>query len=257
MKKLILASAILAAFGANLAHAADAADAADAAPAPEHSLSYNVGVASEYRYRGISQSRFQPAYSVGFDYAHNPSGLYLSAWASTIKWIKDGGATDGKYEIDFYGGKKGEIAPDVGYDIGGLYYLYPKNTYGNVPGYSNANTFELYGKINKGPFYLKYSHSLSDLFGFQNSRNSYYIDGGADLPLTEGLVLNLHVGHQKVANLSAADFTDYKVGVTKDFGFVSASAAYIAADSNKAVYYSPNGTNTGKANLVVSLTKTF
>jgi uncharacterized protein (TIGR02001 family) len=252
MKKLILASAILAAFGANFAQAEDSA------PAPEHAFSYNVGVASEYRYRGISQSRFKPAYSVGVDYAHNPSGLYLGAWASTIKWIKDGGATDGKYEIDFYGGKKGEIAPDIGYDIGGLYYLYPKNTYGNVAGpYSNANTFELYGKINKGPFYLKYSHSLSDLFGFQDSRNSYYIDGGADLPLAEGLVLNLHVGRQKVANLSAADFTDYKVGVTKDFGFVSASAAYIAADSNKAVYYSPNGTNTGKATLVVSLTKVF
>jgi uncharacterized protein (TIGR02001 family) len=251
MKKLILASAILAAFGANVAHAEDAA------PAPEHAFSYNAGVASEYRYRGIAQSRFKPAYSVGVDYAHNPSGLYLGAWASTIKWIKDGGATDGKYEIDFYGGKKGEIAPDVGYDIGGLYYLYPKNTLGSVAGFSNANTFELYGKINKGPYYLKYSHSLTDLFGFENSHNSTYIDGGADLPLAEGLVLNLHVGHQKVANLSAANFTDYKVGVTKDFGFVSASAAYIAADTDKAVYYSPNGTNTGKAALVVSLTKAF
>jgi hypothetical protein len=41
------------------------------------------------------------------------------------------------------------------------------------------------------------------------------------------------------------------------FFFVAASAAYIAADTDKAVYYSPNGTNTGKAALVVSLTKAF
>lgn len=252
MKKLILASAILAAFSANVAQAEEAA-----APAPDNVVAYNVGIASEYRYRGVSQSRFKPAYSAGVDYTNNPTGIYLGAWASTIKWIQDGGATDGKYEVDFYGGKRGEIAPDVGYDIGGLYYLYPKNTLGKVSGFSNANTFELYAKINKGPYYVKYSHSLTDLFGFQDSHGSYYLDGGADLPLAEGLVLNLHVGHQKVANLSAADFTDYKVGVTKDFGFVSASAAYIAADTDKAVYYSPNGTNTGKAALVVSLTKAF
>jgi len=159
--------------------------------------------------------------------------------------------------VDFYGGKKGEIAPDVGYDIGGLYYWYPQNTYGDVTGYSNANTFELYAKVNKGPYYLKYSHSLTDLFGWKDSHNSYYLDGGADLPLAEGLVLNLHVGHQKVSGLSGADFTDYKVGLTKDFGFVAASAAYIAADTDKSYYYSPNGTNTGKSTLVVSLTKAF
>jgi uncharacterized protein (TIGR02001 family) len=256
MKKLILASAILAAFNANVAQAEEAAAPA-AEPVPDNVVAYNVGIASEYRYRGVSQSRFKPAYSAGVDYSNNPTGLYLGVWASTIKWIQDGGATDGKYEVDFYGGKKGEIAPDVGYDIGGLYYWYPQNTYGDVTGYSNANTFELYAKVNKGPYYLKYSHSLTDLFGWKDSHNSYYLDGGADLPLAEGLVLNLHVGHQKVSGLSGADFTDYKVGVTKDFGFVSGSAAYIAADTDKAYYYSPNGTNTGKATLVVSLTKAF
>jgi len=256
MKKLILASAILAAFSANVARAEEAAAPA-AEPVPDNVVAYNVGIASEYRYRGVSQSRFKPAYSAGVDYTNNPTGMYLGAWASTIKWIQDGGATEGKYEVDLYGGKRGEIVPDVGYDIGGLYYLYPNNTLANVTGFSNANTFELYAKINKGPYYLKYSHSLTDLFGFQDSHNSYYLDGGADLPLAEGLVLNLHVGHQRVNGMSAADFTDYKVGLTKDFGFVAASAAYIAADTDKAVYYSPNGTNLGKATLVVSLTKAF
>ena len=37
-----------------------------AAPAtPEHSLSFNVGLTSDYRYRGISQSRLKPAVSAG------------------------------------------------------------------------------------------------------------------------------------------------------------------------------------------------
>ena len=71
MKKLILASAILAAFSANVAQAADAA------PAPEHAVSYNMGVTSDYVFRGISQSRNKPAVSGGVDYSHSPTGLYL------------------------------------------------------------------------------------------------------------------------------------------------------------------------------------
>ncbi|MBI3347552.1 MAG: hypothetical protein HY020_10125, partial [Burkholderiales bacterium] len=37
-------------------------------PAPDP-LSFNVGVVSEYRYRGISQSRLKPALQGGIDYA--------------------------------------------------------------------------------------------------------------------------------------------------------------------------------------------
>ena len=264
MKKTILAGAVLAALGVsvNVAFADEAA-----AAKPDNEVAFNVGIASEYRYRGVSQSRFKPAYSAGVDYTNNPTGLYLGAWASTIKWIQDGGATDGKYEVDFYGGKKGEITPDVSYDIGGLYYWYPKNTYGDVTCGTlnctgNANTFELYAKVGTGPYYFKYSHALTDQFGLRglnekDTKGSYYLDAGADLPLQEGLVLNLHVGYQRIKNLSAASFTDYKVGLTKDFGFVTGSVAYIAADTDKDYYYSPNGTNTGKATLVVSLTKAF
>ncbi|MFN0005003.1 MAG: TorF family putative porin, partial [Burkholderiaceae bacterium] len=43
--------------------------AADPAPAPESTLSFNLGVFSEYRYRGISQSAKKPALQGGFDYA--------------------------------------------------------------------------------------------------------------------------------------------------------------------------------------------
>lgn len=269
MKKTILAGAVLAALGAD----ANVALAEEAAAAkPDNEVSFNVGIASEYRYRGVSQSRFKPAYSAGVDYVNNPSGVYLGAWGSTIKWIEDGGATDGNLEVDVYGGKRGELAPDISYDVGGLYYWYPKNTYGKVPCgdlycTSNANTFELYAKVGTGPYYFKYSHSLSDLFGWNtlnggSTANSQYYDAGADFPIADGYIINAHIGYQRVANLSAANFTDYKLGVTKDFGFAVGSAAYVAADTDKAYYVSPSNVNpanknTGKATLLVTLTKTF
>jgi uncharacterized protein (TIGR02001 family) len=266
MKKTILAGALLSALGAH--HGLAAAD--DAASKPDNEVTFKAGILSDYRYRGVTQSRFKPSYTAGVDYVNNPSGIFLGATGYTIKWIEDGGATDGNLEIDVYGGKRGELAPGWQYEVGGLYYWYPKNTYADAvtctPAAlyctSNANTFELNGKIGTGPYYFQYSHSLTDLFGWKGSSNSAYYDFGADFPLADGYVLNAHVGYQKVANLSAANFTDYRLGVTKDFGFVIASAAYVAADTDKAYYVTPAARkpadkNTGAAGLVVSLIKTF
>ena len=46
----------------------------------EHSISYNVAVSSDYRYRGLSQTRLDPAVSGGADYTHNPTGFYAGTW---------------------------------------------------------------------------------------------------------------------------------------------------------------------------------
>jgi uncharacterized protein (TIGR02001 family) len=52
-------------------------------------LAFNVGAVSDYRYRGISQTRLKPAVQGGIDYSIG--GFYVGTWASTIKWIKDAG----------------------------------------------------------------------------------------------------------------------------------------------------------------------
>ena len=82
--------------------------AAPAAPAaPESTLSFNVGVVSDYRFRSVSQTSFKPALQGGVDFAH-ASGAYIGAWASNVSWIKDYvGATDGTSEVDLYLGYKG------------------------------------------------------------------------------------------------------------------------------------------------------
>lgn len=246
MKSKLAGSAVVLALAVmgNVAHAQEAA-------APEHQISYNAALTSEYRYRGLSQSRFDPALQGGADYTHNPSGFYAGTWLSTIKWTKDLGG-DGDVEVDLYAGKRGQITPEISYDVGGLYYWYPSNHLK-----PNANTFELYGQVGYGPAYIKYSHSTTNLFGTSNSKQSGYLDLGANVPLTvmEGLVLNLHVGRQRVENNSQFSYTDYKVGLTKDLGFASVSLAWIKA--NTEAYVSPSGRNLGKSAAVVSVSKTF
>ena len=235
--------------------------AEDASP-----LSFNVSLTSDYRYRGISQSRLKPALQGGADYAF-ASGFYVGTWASTIKWIKDtpnGGNT--AVEIDLYGGYKGEIAKDFGYDVGVLQYYYPGNKLKDI-GAKNANTTEIYGALTYGPATLKYSHSLTPLFGFGNatddSQGSGYLDLSANFDVGAGVTLTPHVGHQRVAGSGFSDFsyTDYSLTAAKDWAGFTWSGAIVGTDVKKnngvAVYASPDGKNLGKTALVVAVKKVF
>jgi uncharacterized protein (TIGR02001 family) len=226
-------------------------------PEPDYTLSYNVGVVSDYRYRGISQSRPKPALQGGIDFAHK-SGFYLGTWASTIKWIKDAGASKGSVELDLYGGYKGEVAKGLGFDVGYLRYQYINNKLGDVPGFANANTDELYGALTWGLFTAKYSHSLSNLFGNPDSKGSGYLDASASFDIGNGWSVAPHIGHQKVKNNSAASYTDYSLTLGKDFGNgFSASAAVVGTDAEKAVYVTPAGKFTGRTGLVVGVKYSF
>ena len=246
MKKIIIASAIAGIF------AGQAAYAADAAPASDHAVSFNVGVTNDYRFRGISQTRMKPAISAGADYTNNPTGLYVGTWASNVEWIKDSGG-DATVELDLYGGKRGEIN-GVSYDVGLIRYYYPSNAY---PG-SSANTTEAYGQVGYGPVYVKYSQSLTNFIGWGNGTDgSNYIDVGANQEIKDGYILNLHYGKQVVKNLSAADYSDWKVGVTKDFGLAVVAVSVVGTDAEKTTYdFGGRGYLGGTAG-VVTVTKTF
>jgi uncharacterized protein (TIGR02001 family) len=272
MKKHALTLLALAAGVITLPGAAFAEDA-PAAPAASP-LSFNIGVVSDYRYRGISQSRLKPALQGGADYAAS-SGLYVGTWASTISWIKDAGSLvsptvdsgSTPLEIDLYGGYKGDIVKDsISFDIGGLYYLYEGNKYDKTGG-ANANTFEIYGALTFGVFTAKYSHAVTNLFGFggtgnPDSKSSGYLDLSATVDLGSGFSLTPHVGHQKVNHYSLATYTDYSLTLGKDLGGGFAlSAAAVGTDVKKvngvSVYPSPAGKDLGKATLVVGAKYTF
>jgi uncharacterized protein (TIGR02001 family) len=78
-------------------------------------LSTNIGVTSNYIWRGVTQSDDLSAISGGLDYSHE-SGVYLGTWTSSL--------SGGQYELDLYGGYAGE-ASGVSYDVGVIQYRYP------------------------------------------------------------------------------------------------------------------------------------
>jgi len=220
------------------------------AAAPDYVLSYNVGAVTDYRYRGISQTRHKPALQGGADFAHK-SGLYLGTWASSIKWIEDAGG-DAPVELDLYGGYKGSVGA-VGYDVGALRYQYPGHSLPTSP-----NTTEVYGAATFGVATLKYSHAVTNLFGFADSKNSYYVDLAATFDLGNGFSLVPHAGYQKVKHNDAFSYTDYSVALARDFGNgLTASVAAVGTDADRALYVTPAGRFTGRTGLVLGGKYTF
>ena len=230
------------------------------AQAAESTLSFNAGVVSDYRYRGISQSRLEPAVQGGFDYA-DKSGFYVGAWGSSIKWIKDtAGVTKGSTEIDLYGGYKSTVG-GLAYDVGFLRYEYLNNNLQNATARAvNANTNEVYGALTVGPVTAKYSHALSNLFGNIDSKNSYYVDLSAAFDMGNGYTLTPHVGYQSIKNSPQLSYTDYSVAIAKDLGQgLSLTASLVGTDADKSLsaFTTPNGKFTGRTGAVVGLKYTF
>ena len=212
--------------------------------APESTLSYNIGAVSDYRFRGVTQTNYGAAVQGGVDYAH-ASGFYIGTWASNVNWVKDvNGATDGTYELDIYGGYKGELQPGLAYDVGYITYMYPGNNSGaaGTPGaskYSNATTKEFYGALTYGVTTLKYSQSLGDFLGNIDSNASRYLDLSATFDVGNGYALTPHIGRQTIPNLvgDVANYTDLSLTLVKDLGNgVTVSAAYVATNADKDFY---------------------
>jgi len=92
------------------------------APAPRAcALSANVALATEYVFRGISQTAEGPSIQGGFDATCGM--FYAGVWASNLDWGVNG--TD--IEMDWYVGVKPKTGR-ISWDLGVIYYSYPSST---------------------------------------------------------------------------------------------------------------------------------
>ena len=239
------------------------ASASAPAPAtePSYTLSANVGVVTDYRFRGLTQTSYNPALQGGVDFSHK-SGLYVGVWGSNVQWIKDYvGATKGELEVDIYGGYKGSITKDLSFDVGAIAYQYPDNTTGKVTGYKNADTTEVYVALTYSVVTAKYSYSTDNFIANSNSTGARYLEVAATFDLGSGYSLTPHAGYQTVPNQSpTADYSDYALTLGKDFGNGwSASAAAVATVNADQTFYfgAPNGKLVSKNGMVLGVKYTF
>jgi uncharacterized protein (TIGR02001 family) len=263
MRNTVLLSAILSALAiSNVARAEDA----PAEPASPHTVTYNIGLYSEYMFRGLTQTGEEMALQGGVDYAHS-SGFYLGAWASNISWLEDDGLYENSsLELDLYGGFASTFGDSgIGYNVGLLQYIYPGDKVSGT-GYDKAETTELYAALTYGWAQAKVSYGLTDIFGVKDSDGSYYAELNGNIPVGEsGFTVIAHYGYQDFAG-SANDnlsYSDWKLGLTKAFSNgVTVGAYYSDTDSSKgdssaAGYVDGSGTYLGDDTFVAYVSKTF
>lgn len=261
MKRLIAVAAIA---GAGAIPGPVSAQAATEASA--HSLSANVALVTEYRYRGIGQTNGDPAVQAGLDYEHS-SGVYAGTWWTNVSWLADADPdVSSSLETDVYAGYRGSFG-EFGYDVGVLRYLYP----GSFPsGFTSPHTTELYVAGSWRMFTLKYSHAVTNLFGFDDSEGAGYLELNGDFELGSGFGLLAHVGHQRIpagrvggVEIRSRDdcsYTDWALGVTKEFVGLDWKLSWIDTNAEGGTgecYRNARDRDVGKSVLVLSVGKTF
>lgn len=186
----------------------------------------NVGVMSEYVYRGIPQGTSgDPAVQGGIDYAHD-SGFYAGIWSSSLAGGEGSGT--GTYEIDGYLGFGGDVG-GFGYDIGALYYGYPKS---KESGGSDIGTVEYHIKGSYGPVAVTYYYSDD---WFDSGKSAQYINGALTLPITDSLSAGVSYGYSfgKVFKDADAEYSDWSLSLTKTVtDSLSATFSVVGSDAD-------------------------
>ena len=273
MRKSLLLLAVIGTLGSQAVYADEAAaPAAAAAETPAYTLAYNVGLYSQYIFRGLTQTANKPAIQGGVDFTHS-SGFYLGSWASNVSWLEDAKSTPGygydnsSLELDLYGGYRGAIK-DVSYDVGLLQYVYPGTP---VAGAARAETTEIYGSLAYKWVTAKLSVAVSDkVFANRDAAGTYYADLTANYPLTDTITLTAHVGRQEYSGSPGGNsndvysYTDWKLGASKAFANGVTVGAYYTDTNAKEAGYGKSGEynvyaggNIADAQGTVYVSKTF
>ncbi len=262
----LLGSAMVAASPVYAEDAPAAAAPAAAEPASPHTLSANVGLYGQYVFRGITYTNERPALQGGFDYAHS-SGLFAGVWASNV----DKNALYGNtLEIDVYGGYAHQFTSGIGINVGFLQFYYPDN---EKIGGESANTTELNAAVSWKWFTLKYNYAVSDFFGLNNkslgdghgdSKGSDYWEAAFNYTLPYDINLVLHAGHQSVEGRDIADYSDYLIGINKNFSIAgstgwNAGVNFTSTNASHTWYVDTqaNPSYTGDDHVILYLKRTF
>jgi uncharacterized protein (TIGR02001 family) len=263
-KSTILTALLAYAFGAM-----PGAYAEEVTAEPLHTLTTNIGFFTDYTFRGISYTKERGAVQGGIDYAHD-SGFYAGVWATNVN---NEALYSNTLELDIYSGYVHSLTNQLSLNVGFLQYFYPD---GKHLGASTANkggspnTTELNAALTYKYFTLKHSYSVSNFFGINNSSNGNGSSRGSGytelnvnykLPVAD-FNLVFHIGRQTVRHYSQANYTDWLIGLNKDFSIAgsagwNAGLNYTTTNADDSWYVDAKGWETGNDRFIGYIKRTF
>ena len=232
------------------------------APLTTHALTLNddfnldmsLGIYSDYRTRGISQTLGDPAAQASATLVHS-SGLYMGAWTSNVDF---GGEFKTRQELEYYAGYYWQATEAISLDLGYIKYDYPKEGQFNLS--EVYAILDLYG-VKLG---ANYSNDTPNVFGEDQDTLYTYLSYQFALPAELGL--NVRVGRSDVKDPaywttngdSREAYHEWEAKLSRDFVGVTWGLSYIDTDlssSECAGWYGYDDLCT--ATVVASASKTF
>lgn len=216
--------------------------------AGEFDVSMTATMASDYIWRGQSQTAGNGAIQGSLDIAHE-SGLYTGIWASNVDDFAFPGNNGGaNMEVDYYFGYGGSITDDITYDLSWATYTYPEA--------SVWNTDEVLASISA------YGFTLGTKYAYDPQSKLYtYIGYEYELPMEIGLALSYGQSDYKDpidANGSNAKYDDWSIGLSKTLVGLDVSLTYTDTDIKSGTCEAWYGKNDYcDANVTVAVSKSF
>ncbi|MGE0725521.1 MAG: TorF family putative porin [Alphaproteobacteria bacterium] len=215
-----------------------------------------VTLATDYLYRGISQTDENPAIQGSIDYSYmfkEDFGVYLGVWASNLNFNDGNEAT---IEMDVYGGVKGKVV-GLDWQLGMIGYFYP-----GASSRLNYDFYEFAGKLGYDFGFASVAGGLNyspDFFGA--SGDAWYLYGDVKVPIP-GAPLELavigHLGHQwieKNDRFGTPDYLEWQAGLTATVEGFTLSLVYADTDLKKSECL--GGKTICGARALFSISRTF
>jgi len=186
-------------------------------------ISGNLAFTTDYVFRGVSQTKEDPAIQGSFEYSL-PSGFYLGLWGSNV----DSSISEGDLELDFCGGYRRDITDRLNLDLSLLYYHYPSGGSDPEPDYVEAHVglgYRMPGLPLAPEIGIGYWYS-PDYFG--EDGDAHYLNTNVAFSLAYGFVLGGELGYQTVEGDKTTgggmgedgsdgfDFWHWRTGLSKD-----------------------------------------
>jgi uncharacterized protein (TIGR02001 family) len=195
-----------------------------------------ITIASDYDFRGITQTGLDPAFQASLDW-EGESGLYAGLWGSNIDFGEDAygvpgdedyvASVDLNVEVDLYAGYAGSFTEDLGYDVGATYYKYLGD---DDNGLNDFDYTELYAGVD----WKILSTKLWYAWDYGNSGESaWYLEGNASIPIPLEFSVELHAGYNggdywdKEEVSGGSEFVDWSVGLARSVGHFDFVLSYI------------------------------
>lgn len=209
-------------------------------------FSATVTATSDYDFRGVTQTKGDPALQASLDYGFD-NGVYVGVWASNVDF---GDCCDESVEVDLYAGWGGGDEDALTWDVGAVYYVYP--------GADDLDYPEIWVGAAYGIFdvYLWYSW---DFFALDES--AYYLEGNLNIPLPQDFGIVVHAGYSDGdafdRDILGGSYFDYKIGVTKTWGNFDFELAWVDGSDWKELNDQPDDVLSSDARAILTISTTF